>query len=91
MYITACILTVLQRCNHQERGHALIHLLLSLVLYDLRTQMMHLRLLLTFAVRSTLQSTPALTASKEPEPDLSRWCSHINLHHFAAGVCMLQA
>jgi len=28
------------------------------------------------SVDSTLQSTPALTASKEPEPDLSRWCSH---------------
>ena len=28
------------------------------------------------SVDSTLQSTPALTASKEPEPELSRWCSH---------------
>jgi Tfp pilus assembly protein PilX len=36
--------------NHQERGHALIHLLLSLVLHELLTQV-HFRLLLTLAER----------------------------------------
>ncbi len=34
------------RPYRQERGHALIHLLLSLVLHDLLTQMLQFRLLL---------------------------------------------